>query len=153
MAVSRPALAATPQPGRVPDPAPRSGGACQTSALVGSEAKQHPDRSSPALEKCHRGQAAAAFVEHRLARLYDELRPGLPRSIEDEQKPPCSGPANQPEARAGVSGKRPNPAEFPNRLCTPCCRPSHCSPTAAAVLSSPPILSSSRRYPTLLACT
>lgn len=67
------------QPGRFPHSATRSGGACQTRAVVGGRAKQYPDRPSSALEKCHRRQVAAAFRGAPFGRAL------CPRSIEGEQ--------------------------------------------------------------------
>jgi hypothetical protein len=93
--------------------------------------------------KCPFKVTRLRFVQHRLAGLYDELRPGRPRTIEDEQiaallkrtlpfggvrllaRSATTGTtactkyrASPPPARTGLSGKWPAPVVSANRLCT-----------------------------------
>ena len=58
----------TQLPGCFPHSALRSGGTGQTRTLVGGGTEKHPDRSSSALEKFHRGQVATAFPPAPLGR-------------------------------------------------------------------------------------
>src|SRR5580700_2946578 len=61
------------------------------------------------------GKWRQRFVERRLSGLYDELRPGRPRSIEDDRLPLCSNGlcrGSRRPAPTGAFAKLPSPAAF-----------------------------------------
>ncbi len=99
------------------------------------------------------GKWRQRFIEHRVAGPYDEVRPGRPRSIEDEKIAALLKRTVCPSARrTGPSAVRRAPAAFPNPACIGCFKPSLCSRIAPALSSSPPIPFSSRRCAMWSAC-
>jgi putative transposase len=102
------------------------------------------------------GKWRQRFVRHRLAGLYDELRPGRPRSIEDQQiaallkrtlsRKPAAGTHWTVRQAAQASGS-------PSRPCTGCSKPSRCNRIGHAASNSLLTRSSSRRCGTSSVCT
>ena len=101
------------------------------------------------------GKWRQRFVRHRLAGLYDELRPRRPARSTMTRSRRCSNArfsAHRPTARTGAFGKPPTPAASPGPPCIACFRLSACSRTGRVVLSCPPIRSLWKRCATWSAC-
>ncbi len=89
------------------------------------------------------------FVEHRVAGLYDELRSGRPRSIDDDK---IAALLNVRLSRKPTGGTHwsvrqaaQQPAAYRNPRCIASFRPLRSSRIEPAVSNSPPIRSSSKR--------
>src|SRR5580765_6548012 len=93
------------------------------------------------------GKWRQRFVRHRLAGLYDELRPGRPRTIADDQIAALLKRTRSRKPAAGTHWtvrRQPKPAGFLSRRCIGCSRLLCCSRIARAASNFPPIRSSSR---------
>ena len=99
------------------------------------------------------GKWRQRFLEDRLAGLYDEVRPGRPRSIEDDQ---VAALLNRTLSRKPAGGthwtvrKAARESGIPNPLFIESSRRSRCNRIGHAVSNSRLIHSLSRRYATLL---
>jgi len=94
------------------------------------------------------GKWRQRFVEYRLQGIYDELRPGRPRSISDEQVAVLlrrTLKQKPPEPPTGAFAWPQKPTACPSPRSTGSFNSFRCSPTAPRVSSSPPIHSLSKR--------
>jgi len=102
-----------------------------------------PMRSSPVPQSCllavysgprqWPGKRRRCFIDRRLPGLYDELRPGRPRSIKEERIVALLKRTSRVNRRAehtGLYGRQPRGAAHPNQRFIGCFRPLQFSPIA-----------------------